>query len=293
VEHGAFHYLVKPVSLATLENAISQAAEARLQQQMAMVLLNSQPPPSQVSNIDLADSFTRALHSLWLAFQPIVHAGSNHPFGYEVLLRSDEPSLPDPSRVLDAAEQLGRLPDIGRFVRTRAAAVLRSRPPSVCLFVNVHTEDLLDPLLLQEESPLTRVADRVVLEITERASIERVDNLQERVAQLREFGYRIALDDMGAGYANLNTLALLEPEIVKLDMSLVRGLHLNKTKQKLVRSIIQLCRDMDMLVVGEGVESVEEQDALVSLGCDLLQGFLFSTPERTLPRSDAPPQSDD
>jgi EAL domain-containing protein (putative c-di-GMP-specific phosphodiesterase class I) len=96
-------------------------------------------------------------------------------------------------------------------------------------------------------------------------------------------GYSIAVDDLGAGYAGLTSFALLEPEIVKLDMTLVRDVHLNSTKQKLVRSMTQLAHDMGMMVVGEGVETVEERDAIVHLGCDLLQGFLFAKPSVAFP----------
>jgi EAL domain-containing protein (putative c-di-GMP-specific phosphodiesterase class I) len=175
--------------------------------------------------------------------------------------------------------------ELGRLVRRKAAYAMNHAPTEACLFVNLHTEELLDPSLLAGDSPLTQVANRVILEITERASIEDVADLNTRIARLRELGYRIALDDMGAGYANLNAFALLEPEVIKLDMSLVRGLPHSKTKQKLVRSIVSLCRDMDTLIVGEGVETPEERDALIALGCDLLQGFLFSPPHKTLPRN--------
>jgi EAL domain-containing protein (putative c-di-GMP-specific phosphodiesterase class I) len=96
-------------------------------------------------------------------------------------------------------------------------------------------------------------------------------------------GFRIAIDDLGAGYAGLTSFALLEPEIVKLDMTLVRDVHLNSTKQKLVRSMTQLAHDMGMMVVGEGVETAAERDALVNLGCDLLQGYLFAKPNMAFP----------
>jgi len=122
-----------------------------------------------------------------------------------------------------------------------------------------------------------------VLEITERASLDQVKDVRARVAALREMGFRIAVDDLGAGYAGLTSFALLEPEIVKLDMTLVRDVHLSSTKQKLVRSMTQLAHDMGMMVVGEGVETVEERDSLIHLGCDLLQGFLFAKPNVAFP----------
>jgi EAL domain-containing protein (putative c-di-GMP-specific phosphodiesterase class I) len=127
------------------------------------------------------------------------------------------------------------------------------------------------------------MADRVVLEVTERAALEEVPNVRSRVARLRELGFRIAIDDLGAGYAGLNSFAQLEPDVVKLDMTLVRDIHLSPTKRKLVRSIAVLCRDMSMDVVAEGIESAEESDCAVDLGCDLLQGFLFARPGEAFP----------
>jgi EAL domain-containing protein (putative c-di-GMP-specific phosphodiesterase class I) len=103
------------------------------------------------------------------------------------------------------------------------------------------------------------------------------------VAELRALGFRIAIDDLGAGYAGLTSFAVLEPEIVKLDMSLVRDVHKHPTKQKLIRSMTALCKDMGMTVVAEGIENVEERDAVIDLGCDLLQGYLFAKPGRAFP----------
>jgi EAL domain-containing protein (putative c-di-GMP-specific phosphodiesterase class I) len=96
-------------------------------------------------------------------------------------------------------------------------------------------------------------------------------------------GFRIAVDDLGAGYAGLTAFAQLEPEFVKLDMSLVRDIHSNKVKQKLVRSITALCADMGIAVVAEGIEVQEERDAIIDLGCDLLQGYLLAKPGKPFP----------
>jgi len=95
-------------------------------------------------------------------------------------------------------------------------------------------------------------------------------------------GYRVALDDLGAGYASLTSFAVLAPDLLKLDMSLVRGIHQSTTKQKLVGSMVRVCIDLGIGVVGEGVECVAEGDALIELGCDLLQGFLFGRPAMAL-----------
>jgi EAL domain-containing protein (putative c-di-GMP-specific phosphodiesterase class I) len=230
--------------------------------------------------------FERALSSLWMAFQPILRASDHSLFGYEALMRSGESALPAPGDVLDAAERLGQLGRLGRIVRERAASPLIGTQGSSMLFVNLHPLDLIDPDVGAPDSALAKVASRVVLEITERASLESMENVRGKVSRLREIGFRIAVDDLGAGYAGLSSFALLEPDIVKLDMTLVRDVDKNKVKQKLVASMTRLCRDMGLLTVAEGVESRAEGDTLIHLGCDLLQGFYFARPGPAFPPVD-------
>jgi EAL domain-containing protein (putative c-di-GMP-specific phosphodiesterase class I)/CheY-like chemotaxis protein len=284
LEYGAFHYLTKPIPLGNLEEVVDKAAclrrMARMKRQAAELIERSLPSHSRGP---LEQSFFKALESLWMAYHPILRASDGHVYGYEALLRSKEASLPNPGAVLDAAERLNLLDVLGRTIRERSAGPMHSAPPGTVLFVNLHTTDLLDPTLMSPDTPLSRIAKNVVLEITERASLDQVKDVRARVAALREMGFRIAVDDLGAGYAGLTSFALLEPEIVKLDMTLVRDVHLSSTKQKLVRSMTQLAHDMGMMVVGEGVETAEERDSLIHLGCDLLQGFLFAKPSVAFP----------
>jgi EAL domain-containing protein (putative c-di-GMP-specific phosphodiesterase class I) len=157
------------------------------------------------------------------------------------------------------------------------AAAAQQHPES-CFFVNLHPRDLLDEDLFDAAAPLSQVATRVVLEVTERASLDHVRDLRACVANLRRIGYCIAVDDLGAGYAGLTTFAQLEPEVVKIDMSLVRDIQAHPTKQKLVGSMASLCRDLGMRLVVEGVETIDERQALLELGCDLMQGYLFARP---------------
>jgi EAL domain-containing protein (putative c-di-GMP-specific phosphodiesterase class I) len=231
----------------------------------------------------LEASFESALGSLWMAFQPILRASDHTVFGYEALLRSDEPTLIRPDLVVDAAERLGALQRLGRKVRQLASEAMTRAPEEAVLFLNLHPLDLADDSLFDTLSPLTQMARRVVLEVTERAAIEQVDDVERRVSRLREYGFRVAVDDLGAGYAGLSSFALLEPEIVKLDVSLLRDIDQSPVKQKLVASMTALCKDMGFLVVAEGIETPAERDCVVSLGCDLLQGFLFARPGRPFP----------
>lgn len=279
IERGVFRYLPKPLVGAEIVLAVSQASQFRRLALLKREALELRGAQSSLRPVEVSSSFRQALEQLWVAFQPIVSVSGRRVFGYEALMRSAHPEFRSPSHLLGVAEQLGALSQLGRVVRERAAAGAADVDDAL-LFVNLHPLDLNDPLLIAEDSPLVAIAKRVVLEITERASLGGVDGLEERVAELRRLGFRIAVDDLGAGYAGLTSFALLEPEIVKLDMSLIRGIDRSSVKQKLVGSIGSLCREMGMTIVVEGVETVEERDTLVGLGCDLLQGHLFGFPER-------------
>ena len=229
-------------------------------------------------------TFERALESLYIAYQPIVRWSDRSVYAYEALLRSREPALPHPGAVLDAAERLGRLNDLGRIVRERAIEPLGQLPDDVELFINLHPQDLLDDTLLDGSSPLARYAGRIVLEVTERAALEHIRDLSRRLARLREIGFQIAIDDLGAGYAGLSSFSLLNPQVVKLDMSLIRGLSSESTKQTLVRTMIAMCHELGMVVTAEGIETEEERDAVLRAGCDLMQGYWFARPGDAFPK---------
>jgi EAL domain-containing protein (putative c-di-GMP-specific phosphodiesterase class I) len=233
---------------------------------------------------ELEQTFARALDSLWVAYQPIVRVVDRSLFGYEALLRSGEKTLPTPGMLLDAAERLGRLPKLAHRVWAAAAASFFGAEDHALLFLNLHAADLEDPALVSTASPLLAIADRVVLEITERASIDEVDEASERLKELRRLGFRIAIDDLGAGYAGLTTFAAMEPQFAKIDGSLVRGVDRNRMKQKIIASLVSLCNELSIIVVAEGVETADERDVLVDLGCDLLQGYVLAMPDRHFPR---------
>jgi EAL domain-containing protein (putative c-di-GMP-specific phosphodiesterase class I) len=284
IDFGAYKYIPKPVDHELICESVQRAVALR---RMARVKREGLALLGQ-SNVRAADraglesSFDGVLRTLWMAYQPIVHAADGTVFGYEALLRANEPSLPHPGAILDAAERLDRLPALGRAVRAAAAAPMAQVPGAV-LFVNLHTRDLADETLFSAESPLARIAPNVILEITERASLDEVSDVRDRVARLRAMGFRLAVDDLGAGYAGLTSFATLEPEIIKLDMSLVRDVDTNPVKRRVVGQMTTLAHDLHVLVVAEGVETLAERNMLVSLGCDLLQGYLLAKPGKPFP----------
>jgi EAL domain-containing protein (putative c-di-GMP-specific phosphodiesterase class I) len=278
VEHGAFRYLLKPVDPAALrsavKNGLTQRRMANLRREALEYLDGRHGREQELTDHNAV--LTSAVRSLWMAYQPIVRASDKTVYGYEALVRSAEPRLPDPGALFGAAERLGRVFDVSRTVRSLVAeGVTADGPPR---FLNVHPVDLGDDRLYDGAEPLSLRAQGVVLEITERATLGSIPDLRGKVRRLREMGYRVAVDDLGAGYAGLSSFAAIEPDVVKLDMSLVRGVDREPVKRKLISSMTTLCRELGVLVVAEGVETLGESEVLVELGCDLLQGFLIGRP---------------
>jgi EAL domain-containing protein (putative c-di-GMP-specific phosphodiesterase class I)/ActR/RegA family two-component response regulator len=286
VEYGAFRYLIKPIALAALSDAVKSAMMMYRLGRLKREALEAIGVEGKKlgDRLALETRFASALERLCLEYQPIVNWPERRVFGYEALLRSHEPALAAPADLLDAAERLERLNELGRAVRNEVAQAAERVPDQVLLFVNLHPLDLLDEELYSASSQLASCASRVVLEITERAPLDGVRGLARRIAQLRDLGFRIALDDLGAGYAGLNTFTRLEPDFVKLDRALVSGVDTSARKRSVVRSMLRLCgEELGIHVVGEGVETVEERDALGLDGCVLLQGYLFARPGSQFP----------
>jgi EAL domain-containing protein (putative c-di-GMP-specific phosphodiesterase class I)/CheY-like chemotaxis protein len=285
IELGILEYLPKPIDppklRETVQHAITLRKFARVREEAANVIRSDIPPSSKEEQLKLA--FDRAMATLFVAFQPIVDAKQKTTFGFEALLRTREAALPTPPAVVDAAIRLGRAQELARRVRTKAVEELRHAPPDVLLFLNVLPRDLDDPMLYDPHSPLADMAPRIVLELTERSDLAEVKDSLGRIARLREMGYRIAVDDLGAGYAGLSSFAALEPEYTKFDMSLIRGIDTSAVKRRIVGSMVTLCRDLGCRVVAEGVETAEERAVLDELGCDLMQGYFFAKPAHPFP----------
>lgn len=279
IDCGAVSYITKPFSNEALAAAVARAARRhgvnrmrRRADSFMRTLLGSDPE-------SITMRFARALECSWMAFQPIIDVRTRKVFAYEALLRTDEESLRRTDIFIATAERLGKIHQLGRAVRSGVARAAVDAPDDALLFVNVHGLELSDESLFSADSPLAKLAPRIVLEITERTGLDPAAG-PTRVAMLRKLGYRIAVDDLGAGYAALGALATLEPEIVKLDMSLVRDIDHHPTKRRVVAAIANLVVELGGRVVAEGVETEGERRALIDSGIDLLQGYLFAKPTR-------------
>jgi EAL domain-containing protein (putative c-di-GMP-specific phosphodiesterase class I) len=278
INSGAVSYMSKPFEPEALIAAVARAARrhgiARMRRRA-----DSYATKLIAERNELEGRFERALSRAWMAFQPIVDVSTGRVYAYEALLRTDEESLKRPDILISTAERLDKIHALGRTVRLAVARAAAAAPDDVLLFVNVHGLELTDEAIFDPSSPLAAFAPRVVLEITERIGMDPIAGPQQ-IAKLRDLGYRIAVDDLGAGYAALGALATLEPEIVKLDMSLIRDLDRHPKKRRVVGAIATLCRELGGRVVAEGVETRAELDAIIGVGIDLVQGYFYARPTR-------------
>lgn len=280
LDRGALRYLSKPTDIPNLLKVTRDAVRlhriARAKRQaLALVDRAGWFAGDQAG---LKVTFERALASMRMAFQPIVSWSARTVVAYEALLRSSEADLPTPGAMLDAAERLGRVHELGRRVRHLVIESMAGLPDGADLFLNIHALDLLDEDLLSPQSRLALTAGRVTLEVTERRPLDVVRDVRGRIRAVRRLGFRLALDDFGAGYGGLTSFALLEPEVVKIDIRLVHGIEREPVKRNLVRTMAQMCHELGIVVIAEGVETPDERDEVARAGCDLMQGFLFARP---------------
>jgi EAL domain-containing protein (putative c-di-GMP-specific phosphodiesterase class I) len=283
MEQGGYRYLAKPVESDRLTALVKDAAaHHRLALLKRKALEVCEAGGWLIEDLeDLGSRFDAALEKLWIAYQPIVSWPAQELFAYEALVRSADADISTPGKLLDAAERLGRVQELGERIRSSVAGAAALAPPGALLCVNLHALDMTADQLYAPDAALSRIARRVVLEVTERAALYRVDNLSSRIEALKKLGYRIAVDDLGASHGGLSRFRELGPDIVKLDVSLVRDVDSSPSKTSLIRSMIALCtQELGMRVVCEGVETEGERDALCAIGADLQQGYLFGMPAR-------------
>lgn len=280
VEHGALRYLTKPIDPVELNTLVQDAIGFRrmADAKREAFELTSGTRGTASDQAGQTVRFERALATIRLHFQPIYSATRQQPVGYECLLRCDERSLSSPPDLIGVAEELGRTEEVGRRIRACALAALDECPESARLFVNLHYADLNDPELFDPAGEFAQNAHRFVLEITERESLVAIANASEKVAQLRALGFHIAMDDLGAGHNGLAAFARLAPEIVKLDMQLVRGVDRERRQHELVRVMRDYCERQGMQFIAEGVETASEMRTLVDIGVDLFQGYFIARP---------------
>jgi predicted signal transduction protein with EAL and GGDEF domain len=221
-----------------------------------------------------------------LHYQPQYSAETRRLTGFEALIRwhSPELGLLFPSRFISVAESIGVMPELGQWVIREACRQMRvwldAGHSDFTVSVNVSAQQLLRQGLVSlvktalDEYRLP--ADYLEIELTESTAMENVERTHATLHGLKELGVRLALDDFGTGYSSLAYLKQFEVDKLKIDKSFVRDLPDDTNDAAIARTIIGIGHQLRMRVAAEGVETVRQRDFLVAIGCDELQGFLFS-----------------
>lgn len=219
-----------------------------------------------------------------IALQPIVDLMSGDPVGYEALARFDDPVAPDeeawdPARWFREATAV----DMGAHLETAAVAnalaVRPMLPDSMTLSVNVAATSLSHAPLLD----LLLGAPGLMVELTEHTKILSYEALGRSLARLREAGVRLAVDDVGVGYAGLEQIVALAPDVVKLDRAMVTGIQEDPLRRAMAQGLASFAADVGVHLVAEGVESAEDLTALREVGVPLGQGYYLGRPEIVTP----------
>src|SRR4051812_37667857 len=214
------------------------------------------------------------LRALKVVYQPVVDLKTKKIFAYEALVRSQAPEFDSPPSLFSAAVQHACTGELGRIIREMAVEGCPSYP----LFLNIHPAELNDKFVVQPNDPIFQHSEDVYLEITEGVPLSHFALCQSILREVRGRGVYLVVDDLGAGYSNLKYIADLHPRVVKLDRGLIMGLVQNTRMFKLVSAIVVLCRELDAMVVAEGIETVEELEAVIDAGARFGQGYLLARP---------------
>jgi EAL domain-containing protein (putative c-di-GMP-specific phosphodiesterase class I) len=222
-----------------------------------------------------------------MAFQPIVGISDKKILGYEALARGGDVMNLQMAEVLFAAAQEHHLlVELDRLCRRKALLSSKRLPADAKIFINTLPVNIRDPEFqgkhLIKFLEQARVAPgRIVIEITEKLVIENYSLFQDAMTYFTELGMSLAVDDVGAGYSGLETIARLTPAFLKIDMALVRDVHNSTVNQQMVNAIISLGHGIGAKVIAEGIQTEDELRVLESLKVDYGQGFLFGRPGLT------------
>ncbi len=216
--------------------------------------------------------------SVEIVFQPIFHLEPRRLFAYEVLTRGPEKSpLYNPENLFKCALSYGILPDLEMVVRKKTLAIIGDSAEEKVFFINtspcIIESDRLNKILALYTNPR-----QIVLEIVERSEVKNFPLFCKTMNSIKAKGFKISIDDVGSGYSSLDAIAELEPDFVKIDMSLIKDIHRNPTRQNLIKAIMFFCNQDKIIPIGEGIETEDEMKALISLGVEIGQGYFLGKP---------------
>jgi EAL domain-containing protein (putative c-di-GMP-specific phosphodiesterase class I) len=242
-----------------------------------MSATNTPPDPDQGG---FPRSGTALGFRLTMAFQPIVDFDRREVYSYEALVRGPNGE--------GAAHVLAQVNDANRYIFDQVCRIKAlTLGKRLGLTTRIDINFLPNALGNVETCLRTTVraarhykfpVEQIVFEVTEGERVQDVGRVAEVIRECQGQGLRIAIDDFGAGYAGLNLLADLHPDLIKIDMGLVRGIDASRLRRAIVHGVLVACRDLGIEVIAEGVETVGELSALRDLGVRYFQGFLFARP---------------
>jgi EAL domain-containing protein (putative c-di-GMP-specific phosphodiesterase class I) len=217
-----------------------------------------------------------------MAFQPIVDLSANRVWGYEALVRgvNGEGAFSILDQVTDDIRY--RFDQAARVLAIETAGAL-FKQPHLRLSINFMPNAVYEPAAcIQKSLAAAKRVDfphqNLMFEFTENERMTDVVHVQKIVEAYRNFGFITALDDFGAGYAGLGLLSQLQPDLIKIDMELLRDIHVSRARQVIVAGIVGIARELDITVLAEGVENAEELTVLRAAGISLFQGYHFAKP---------------
>ena len=219
------------------------------------------------------------------AMQPIISAKTGQIYGYEMLMRSMMPEFKNPEDVLRLARAQSKLHQLEELSLFHAMDTYVKKVESgeidknTKVFLNTISSQILSETKITEfEKRFDKYLSNIVLEITESDPLDAVSFSIKR-EKIKTWNAMIAIDDFGSGYSNSSSLIFLSPNIVKIDMSIVRDIHENADKQSILENLMSYARKRDIIVLAEGVEIIEEVEILLKFGVDLFQGYFFAKPD--------------
>jgi EAL domain-containing protein (putative c-di-GMP-specific phosphodiesterase class I) len=219
------------------------------------------------------------------AYQPIVLIKNRSILGYEALSRGARGTgLETADDLFGAATDHELLVELDRLCRRRALLSSARVPSSARIFVNTLPGTIRDPQFrgkpLIDFLDKTQVSpDRIVIEITEKLIIENYSLFREAMAYFTDLGMSFAVDDVGAGYSGLESIARLKPHFLKIDTNLVRDVHESLVNREMVKAILSLGSGIGATVIAEGIQGADEASALLAMGVDYGQGYYLARPE--------------
>ena len=214
------------------------------------------------------------------AFQPIVDLSTRSIFAHEALVRGPNSE--------SAFSVLSQVTDTNRYAFDQACRVNAIRGAAALGMKELLSINFLPSAVYRPEACIRSTfnaakfynfpIEQIIFEVTEGEQVLDRPHLVNIFKEYRRFGFRTAIDDFGAGYAGLNLLSEYQPDIIKIDMDLIRNIDTSKPKQAIVHGIVSICDALNVRVLAEGIETKDERDFLRNAGIDLMQGYLFCKP---------------